>query len=273
MSGEFGVVGAVERAMTREARLQGAALRNGLGSLKIISAVAMMVGTVGMLEQLSVKGFRSMGTSASTAMAMTTGAISDSLSLIGLGLAVSILAFLFHSYLSGCVEDFDSEMNVFPRQPEPRGGGIPLFNFGRRMHRFGVMEMIWPRLESDADGEAILSCMMSILFGCGVVALVCCVAEGFLYLAMSLVMIIGLGGLAVKRGSRVGSLLMAGFFGLAAVICAQTYSWVALWALMVPLVLMVGSVRVVWRMGRESGWILNGMLLGAIGFFWWVAQK
>ena len=110
MNREFGVVGAVERAMAREARVQGAALRNGLGSLKIISGLAVILAHVGMLDQLAYHSFYSLETSRPYAHEAVGNGVLGSLLLMMLALAVSISAFVFHTFLSSWVDELESGM-------------------------------------------------------------------------------------------------------------------------------------------------------------------
>jgi hypothetical protein len=176
-------------------------MRRGLTSLASVSATAALLGLFGTLWGIS-NSFHSIGSSRSTGLNEIAQALSESLVTTVLGLVVAVFALCAYRYLSGCVAKFQREMenqsidlvNKLILHVRRSGNTSPLYfgekskkhlsaarslsTFGEstmdapllkfdRIYRHGLLELAWPRLQSDLDAEAVLQRGMWIAFVAG----------------------------------------------------------------------------------------------------------
>lgn len=100
----------VERAATRASSSMHIHLSRGLTSLATISSTATLIGLLGTTTQLITHTFYSCGGSPSSCLFPIAGHVSDAVLLSALGLLVSLLAFSFHRYLTGELQNLDIDM-------------------------------------------------------------------------------------------------------------------------------------------------------------------
>src|SRR5689334_14382280 len=181
---------AVERASRRAAVVAHGEMSRGLYSLAAIAASAALVGFLGTVSQLLTHTFFSVGTSRSTALGLLAGRLSENLVFTALGLAVSIVAFIFYSHLKSRMEVFDREMEhaaaelvsrlavhfapapkrmIESEQPLQALAASPKNQWfcTERMFQHAVLQLIRPRLTSPFDADSVLKGGMWISFAYG----------------------------------------------------------------------------------------------------------
>ena len=146
------------------------------------------------------------------------------MSLTGLGLLVSILAFWFYRYLSSRMETFDWEMEhasaelvsrlvlhfgplrksaptakLSERLADSAVEG-PQLNIAR-MFRHGLLELIWPRFTSEFDADSVLRGGMWVCFAYGCLAWLNCYWDGRPTAGIAVLLFFLVAGFAVGAGS------------------------------------------------------------------------
>jgi hypothetical protein len=161
-------------------------MRRGLASLATISATASLLGLLGTVHRISNSFGPAIGSQSSlSARYGVIAKLSASLVTTILGLGVATFTLCAYRYLSNCVAQFQVDLesqsiNLLDqlilhfrrsgnRQPlyfrqttrsrsafaEGAITDAPLLNF-QRIYRHGLLELIWPRLQSSLDADAAL---------------------------------------------------------------------------------------------------------------------
>lgn len=313
----------VELASKRTAAAVRWEMKRGIASLAIISATASFIGLLGTV--LGILGsFKPIDTSPSTALGDIAGRISESLIPTILGLFVAISAFWCYRYLSSRMEAFDLEMkNVsgelidhlvvhLSRYSQPdlvywsslakkRRGASRKISFLadhsiegprltiERMHRNGVFELVWPRLQSQLDANCILQGGMWVSFAYGLAGWLAYFSQRRPIAGLITAAFFALAGLGIRTGSLGAIFGIFAFLGFAFAACVLpfglTFSPICLAAAPILLVGSVKAARFVssneasaivvtgagWQAGvksfRKVLWPLQGILLGLLGIF------
>lgn len=261
----------VERACRREALAISLKLKRGIGSLATISATAILIGLFGTVRGIC-NGFQTIGASRSTALAMTTEAIAQSLVPTLLGFFVAITAFVFYRYLCGRMEAFELEMKgasidlanrlllhvrraghtdllyFAPSTKQKRAFGGNWKNLPRftadRIYRNGVWELIWPRLQSAFDIESAVQHGAIVLLAYALLGWLVCFWQHRPIAGIVIAGYFAFSGWMVKRGSRAAIYGAFVFFAFAAVACIIPYGWdVSPVFLLVAPILLLGSLK------------------------------
>jgi signal peptidase I len=195
------LIESVASACQRKADAVNMEMRQGLTTLASVSSTASLLGLLGTLYGIS-NSFRSIGGSRSTGVSEIAKALSESLVTTALGLSVAVLALCAYRYLSDCAAKFQREMenqsidlvNKLILHVRCSGNTQPLY-FGEkskkhlsavrslstfaestadapllkfdRIYRHGLLELLWPRLQSSLDADAVLQIGMWIAFIAG----------------------------------------------------------------------------------------------------------
>jgi signal peptidase I len=210
-------------------------MRRGIPSLAVISATASFFGLLGTVLVM-LGSFRSFGTSQSTALGDIAGRLSQSLLPTLLGLFVGISAFCFYRHLSGQIETFELEMEnasiqlisslVIHLRRNGNAGGIYWSSFTKkrrgvsreilflpnhsiegprltieRIHRNGVFELVWPRLQSQLDADCILQGGKWVSFAYGLAGWLAYFSERRPIAGLITAAFFVLAGLGIRTGS------------------------------------------------------------------------
>lgn len=231
------VIQCVELATARESAKVLAGMGRGVNSLAEISATAAFFGFLGTVLGI-MNSFQS-GTGGVTALVAEAIRLSNAMVFTVLALPIAIAAFWFHQYLRGRLGDFDVEMrgasvdlinrlivhlermeNADPRlwlaltkpssgaafefevSDDERASYAPRFEWPS-MHRLGVLDLVWPQLNSELDIAAAFQGAAFVCYSYGTVTglvygLEEKLATGFLFLAFFWV-----AGAAIARCSRL----------------------------------------------------------------------
>lgn len=287
----------VERACRRESLAISLKLKRGIGSLATISATAIFIGLFGTVLGM-FNGFQTIGTSRTTALAMTTEAIAQSLVPTLLGFFVAITAFVFYRYLCGRMEAFELEMKgasidlanrlvvhvrraghtdflyFAPSTKRKRVFGGNLENLPRfttdRIYRNGVLELIWPRLQSDLDADSTVRSGAVVLFAYALMGWIVCFWQHRPVAGLVIAAYFAFSGWMVKRGSRAAIYGAFVFFAFTAVANFVPYGWdISLLFLVFAPALLLGSLKGIHlrrlRGGSPAVSAILGVTVAALG--------
>ena len=247
------VIQCVELASQRASSEVHGQMKRRVWGLASIAAIASFVGFLGtVLGILSV--FRSYGGSWSSIFADETRRISEAMVPGFLGLLVALLAFWFYQYLSDQLKAFDLEMRCASDDlvnrlvvhlgqlkatdaalwaalvTRPKAVGItadpsaarppeaPQFSIGR-MYRHGVLELIWPHLDSGFDADLILDTTRWICLGYGIIGYLMYWVQHRSPAGLIVFTFLASAGISIRRRSLGGLLSAYAFFAVAAVSC------------------------------------------------------
>jgi len=105
------VIRAAERAMNRSPVLVHEDLKRGLYGLATIASIAPLIGIFGTLLGI-VNSFPGLGTDKSTALAVTTGRLSEACVPTALGLLVALQALWCYKYFANRLAVIDHELKI-----------------------------------------------------------------------------------------------------------------------------------------------------------------
>ena len=245
----------VELACRREADRVSGRMRRGLWILASIAASAFFVGTFGTI--LGAFGcFRSLGTSRTAALIAITSTLAESLLPMLFGFLVAIASFWAYQYWTQQAQSLDLEMrnasvdlvnrlivclrrsgnstatyaNLVSRRNRERERTFIWRAFTstrdpqlliKRIHRNGVLELLWPQIRSPFEADCSLASGMWILFAYAAIGWLTCIAQGRATAGMVVGAFLALAALAVRTGSRraiAGIVIFFVFAALASVI-------------------------------------------------------
>ena len=282
------LIESVESACRRKAASVTAGMKRGIGSLASVSATAVLLGLLSTSWGI-MNCFHSTGGSRSTMAYEVAGALSQSLTAMVLGLCVAVFALWAHHYLSGCMANFRQEMenqstdlvNKLILHVRRSGNTQPLF-FGEKskqcfrkardiskfaesaldapllqfgpIYRHGLLELVWPRLQSHFDTQDALQRGMWIAFIGGMLSC-------WLYSRVPITAaILGSFFLFAGRGVQRGSFFQTVGLSVALLVFAAWQSVLSLdftfsafvWS--VTAICLTGSLRAAWvaSYGSES---------------------
>lgn len=260
-------------------------MKRGVDSLASIAGTAAFFGFFGTVIGI-MNSFPTLGTSKSAALAEETRRISHAMIPGGLGLLVAIIAFWFYQYLQGRLETFDGEMKAASldlinrltvhlqrlRITDPVLGATLSRTPGRtslmvdsspeellegprlgikRIYRHGLLELIWPRLNSDLDAQVAADAAGGACFVYGVLGCLWFALQNRTFTGLLFILFFAFGGRLVARRSRQGLFSVSLILGLAAGLSILTFepSFTAscLMAAILPLVGGWRSLRKPWN--------------------------
>jgi signal peptidase I len=255
----------VELACGRTAAAVSGKMSRGIASLATISAVAPFIGFFGTVLGI-FKAYSVNSGSKVTEMHMVSSGIADSLFPTLLGLLVAIVAYWCHQYLLCRMEFFDMEIESMSMElinrlgvqvrptpqrkderrilftPNPSIAGPRLIL--TRMYRNGVLELIWPRIESQIDADCVLHASMGILFAYGLLGWLTYYWQGRTISGITIAGFLILAALGVRTASRSAVLAAIGFFAWALLASLVSFGLgdSSLYLLAAP-ILLIGSVK------------------------------
>jgi signal peptidase I len=307
------VIEAVERASRRAAISVHGDLKRGLNSLATIASTATLLGLLGTVVLISTHTFYSCGGNWSSCSAPIGGRLSNAMALTALGLFVAILSFWFYRYLNNRMAAFDVEMenasvdlvnrlvvhlerlgppatNVHWARPPKRSIDYPLkgprLSIGR-IYRHGMLQLIWPRLESELDADSVLHGGMWVLFAYALLGWLTYYFEGRSTAGILVLLFFAAAGLGLRVGSLAAILSVFSFFVFACIACVVPFGWTdsPTYLAVAPL-LLIGSLKAArflattrtsaivvtdagWQVGAKNLWArlqpLPNILFGLLG--------
>jgi signal peptidase I len=263
-------------------------MSRGVQSLALISATAALIGFLSTVLGI-MNSFQSMGASKTTAMAATADRLSQAMTPGLLGLLVAILALWFHRYLNNDLEAFDLEMKnasvdlvnrlvvhlerlrtvnptlwaaliigverpaVAPQLPSKSQSEAPRFLL-QRIYRHGVLELIWPRIESEFDVKIILDAAGRLCFAYGILGWFTYWLQGRFTTGFMMLAFFAVAAAAVRRGSRVTLIAACSFLSATAVALLFSHAYfLEPLSLLAAALLLNGSWRALqWSRGVNS---------------------
>lgn len=319
------VIDAVERASKHAVIVVRGELKRGLSSLAVIASTATLIGVLGTVIQIIFHTFYGCGGSWSSCMAPIGERLSEAMGLTALGLFVAILASCFHRYLSSQMEAFDMEMEnssadltncllVHLRLTEPtdnihlspQANEISREKFARssapegslgysmegprlsikRLYRNGVLELTWPRLESEFDADSVLYGGMWVSLAYAFIGLLTYYIERRPVAGILTFFFFAFAALGLRTGSLAAILSVFIFCEFACMACVVSFGWTlsAVCLAAAPL-LLTGSLKAArfstasrisatflaqakWQVWAKNSWAalrpLRGVLLGVL---------
>jgi signal peptidase I len=273
------VIESVRSACQRKARTLNIEMRRGLTSLASVSATASLLGLLGTLHGIST--FPSTGGSRSASLYEIARALSQSLVTTALGLFVGVLALCAYRYLSDRVAKLQREMenqsidlvNNLILHVRRSGNTQPLYfgekskkhlsaashgsSFGEgitdapllqfdRIYRHGLLELLWPRLQSSLDADEVLQRGMWIAFSAG--ALSAWLYSSSPITAATVGVFLVISGRGIRRGSFFMTAGLSAFLLVFATgrYVLQSYFTASAFVWAVAAFCLAGSLRTAW---------------------------
>src|SRR3954451_16507229 len=248
-------------------------MKRGLASLALISATAPLVGFFGTILGL-LNSFPGYGTSKSMIISTTAGRLSEALAPTLLALWVAVPAFWFHKYLSGRLETFELEMEnasadlgnrvvvqlerlsaagkirlALPtRHPQMEGSVVdavegPNLNLGR-IYRIGLLQLVWPRFDSQFDADSVLHGGMLISLAYGVLAWLTYYFQGRPSAGAIALTFFAVAAVNLRTGSLRAVYTLLAYLASTSLACVIRFGWtLSAMLLMTAPILLLGSMK------------------------------
>ncbi len=272
------VIQCVELASQRAAGAVHGKMKRGFSILASVAATASFIGFFGTVLGL-LNSFPSLGTSQSAGLAITTERISEAMVPGLLGLFVAVTAFCFYRYLGEQLAALDLEMEneiaslvnrlvvhlaelriadpgrwaALSRKPgnaaktEHAASDGPLQGprlLLERMYRHGVLELVWPQLDSASDAESSFNTAFFFCLAYGILGYAAYWIQHRSLSAFVILALFAVAGSGIKKRSTAAILSVATFLFIAGVSCIVAYGFnVAAFCFAVALLPFVGTLK------------------------------
>jgi signal peptidase I len=250
------VLQCVEWASQRAAKSVHEEMKCGVRSLATVSASASLLGLLSTTSHLLFNTFHSYG-SRSAFLADLSNGLSEALVPTVLGLAVAILAWWYHQYLSRELETIDLQMESahvdlinrlvvhlerlcqadkglrdfltggnrrqrsigfsFADHPDLAREGPQLRT--KRIYRNGVLQLLWPQLESGFDADSVLQVGLWVTFAYGVIGWLTYLDFGRPIAGFLVFLFFAVAAVNLREGSLGAILGLFAFFASAVAAC------------------------------------------------------